>query len=111
MTGPEPCCPSLRYLARFGLTSPALLVFAAAAAGAAFLLGPAAAAPSALRFGAELMAVRLRLRLGAIVLSVSASTDTGVDCSTAAELLTSLDSDPAGLATAGTVLLQLKPTP
>jgi hypothetical protein len=70
------------------------------------LLGPAAAAaPSALRFGAELMAVRLRLRLGTIELSGSASLETGVGCSVLAELLTSLDSDTAGLATAGTVLL------
>lgn len=66
MTGPVPCWPSLRYLTRLGFTSPLLDPAAAAAApaaGAAFLLGPAAAA-SALRFGAELIAVRLRLREG-----------------------------------------------
>lgn len=56
---------------RLGLTNPALLDPAAAAAAAAFLvLGPAAAAPSALRLGAELMAVRLRLREGAAGCSV-----------------------------------------
>lgn len=59
---------------RLGFTSPVPAAAAAAAAGAAFLLLGPAAAPSALRLlGAELIVVRLRLRLG-------------TDCSVAAVL-------------------------
>lgn len=107
MTGPGPCWPSLRYLTRLGLTNPVPFDPAAAAApDATFLvLGPAAAAPFALRFGAELIAVRLRLRLGTIgafvVLLVTALT--------AAELQMSLEKPATVVAvvlpTAGTALV------
>jgi hypothetical protein len=87
---------------RLGFTRPALLdpAAAAGAAGAAFLLLGPAAAPSALRFGAEDIAVRLRLRLGTedfseAMLALEAA---------AAELQTSLESAAAVvLATEGTV--------
>jgi hypothetical protein len=50
---------------RLGFTSPVPAAAAAAAAPPFLLLGPAPAVPSALRLlGAELIVVRLRLRLG-----------------------------------------------